>query len=68
MWYLDLTKPCWKLHCVKSVCIRSYSGTHFPAFGYEDKLRIFPYSVRMRENVDQNNYEYGHFLRSVKKK
>ena len=22
-----------------------------------------PYSVRMRKNVDQNNYEYGHFLR-----
>ena len=21
--------------------------------------------VRMRENVDQNNSEYGHFLRSV---
>ena len=27
-------------------------------------LRISPYSVRMRENKDQNNYEYGHFLRS----
>ena len=25
---------------------------------------ISPYSVRMRENVDQNNSEYGHFLRS----
>ena len=29
-------------------------------------LRISPYSVRMRENVDQNNSEYGHFLHSVK--
>ena len=28
-------------------------------------LRISPYSVRMRENADQNNSEYGHFLRSV---
>ena len=28
-------------------------------------LRISPYSVRMRENVDQNNAEYGQFLRSV---
>ena len=27
-------------------------------------LRISPYSVRMRENTDQNNSEYGHFLRS----
>ena len=26
---------------------------------------IFPYSVRMWENVDQNNSEYGHFLRSA---
>ena len=24
----------------------------------------YPYSVRMRENVDQNNSEYGHFLRT----
>ena len=24
-----------------------------------------PYSVRMRENVDENNSEYGHFSRSV---
>ena len=27
-------------------------------------FRIFPYSVRMRENIDQNKSEYGHFLRS----
>ena len=26
-------------------------------------LRISPYSVQMRENVDQNNSEYGHFSR-----
>ena len=36
-------------HCVKAVRIRSYSG---------------PYSVRMRENKDQNDSEYGHFSRS----
>ena len=36
--------------CVKSVHIRSYSGPPFPAFGL---------------NTDQNNSEYGHFLRSV---
>ena len=28
-------------------------------------LRISPYSVWMRENVDQNNSEYDQFLRSV---
>ena len=34
--------------CVKSVRIWSYSGQ---------------YSVRIRESTDQNNFEYGHFLR-----
>ena len=28
-------------------------------------VRISLYSVWMRENADQNNSEYGHFLRSV---
>ena len=37
-------------NCVKSVCIWSYSG---------------PYLVPMRENTEQNNSEYEHFLRSV---
>ena len=37
------------IHRVKSVCIRSYSSS---------------YSVRMRQNTDQNNSEYGHFSRS----
>ena len=44
------------IHCVKSVRIRSYSGQHFLAFSQ--------YSVRMQENANQNNSEYGHFLRS----
>ena len=52
-------------HCVKSVLIRSYYGPHFPAFGLNTEIRsMSPYSVQMRENVDQNNSEYGHFLRS----
>ena len=32
---------------------------------YGEILRISPYSVQMQENMDQNNSEYGHFLRSV---
>ena len=32
---------------------------------YRETLRISPYSVTMQENADQNNSEYGHFLRSV---
>ena len=53
--------------CVKSALIRSYSGQHFPAFGLNTEriLRISPDLVRMRQNADQNNSEYGHFLRSV---
>ena len=38
------------INCVKSVRLQSYSGS---------------YSVRMRKNAEQNNSEYGHFLRSV---
>ena len=30
---------------------------------YGEILRISPYSVRMRENTDQNNSECGHFSR-----
>ena len=36
-------------HCVKTIQIRSYSGPYFPSF---------------RLNTDQNNSEYGYFLRS----
>ena len=32
---------------------------------YGEILRISPYSVRMRENADQNNFEYRHLLRSI---
>ena len=38
-----------EIHCVKSVHVRSYSGS---------------YSVQTRENKDQNNPKFGHFLRS----
>ena len=42
------------LHCAKSVRVRSYSGMYFQAFGMNIES-ISPYSVRMRENMDQNN-------------
>ena len=32
---------------------------------YGEIRSISPYSVRMRENADPSNSEYGHFLRSV---
>ena len=47
--------------CVKSLRIQSYSGPYFPTL----VLRISPYSVRMRENTDQKNSEYGLFSRSA---
>ena len=33
---------------------------------YGEIRSIFPYSVRMRENANQNNSEFGHFSRSVR--
>ena len=39
-----------RCHCEKSVPIRSFSG---------------PFSVRVRQNTDQKNSEYGQFLRSA---
>ena len=34
------------------------------AIDYEEIRSISPYSLRMWENTDQKNSEYGHFLRS----
>ena len=53
------------VHCVKSIPFPSYSGPHFPAFALntKDMKYLTPYSLRMRENTDQNNSEYGHFSR-----
>ena len=54
--------------------IRSYSGPHFShIFPYSDSIRrnvpyhsIFTPNVgKCGKNADQNNSEYGHFLRSV---
>ena len=48
----------------ESVSVCSFSGLLFPAFGLNTKR----YSVslaQMRENADENNSEYGLFLRSV---
>ena len=55
---LAIAKFVYSIHCFKSVRIRNYSGPHFPAFGLNTD------SVRMREHADQNNSEYGHFLRN----
>ena len=51
---------------MKSARIHSFFGPYFPAFGLKHgELRsISLCSVRMRENIDQKNYEYGHFSRT----
>ena len=48
-----------KVHCVKSVRIRSYSGPHFLAFGlnterYEASLRIQSECRKMRTRITPN--------------
>ena len=55
-------------HCVKSA--RPYSELFWSAFSrirteYREISSISPYSLRMRENADQHNSEYGHFSRSA---
>ena len=52
------------IYYLKSVRIRSYPGAHFPAFGLNTERCISLYSLGMRENADQNDSEYGHFLRN----
>ena len=48
---------------MKSVRNRSYSGPYFPRIrtAYGKIQSISQYSVRTRENTDQENSEYGHF-------
>ena len=67
IFYICFQLEKWNVHCVKGIHIRSYSGLHFP--------RIFPHSDwiwsgkirkagKSGKNADQNNSEYGLFLRS----
>ena len=41
------------------------ASSRIPTEYEEEILRISPYSVGMRENADQNKFEYGQFLQSV---
>ena len=52
-------------HCAKIVHIWCLSGPHFLTFGLNTEIfRANVYSVRMRENADQNNSE--HFSCSIR--
>ena len=55
---LLLREKCQYLEILGSVFSRIWTE-------YEEILRISSYSVRMRENTDQENSEYGNFPRSV---
>ena len=46
-------------HYIKRIRIRGYYGPYFLG------LSLSPYSVRMRETMDQSNSEYWHFLSCV---
>ena len=49
-------------HCMKSVRIRSFSGSYFLAFGLNTGNAG---CWKMHENKDQKNSEYGHCSRSM---
>ena len=51
-------------HLCQSLFFNKVAGLRPAILTKSARLSISPYSVRMRENVDQNNSEYGHFLRS----
>ena len=55
---LPLREKCLYSECFWSVFSRIWTE-------YREILRISPYSVRMGENMDKKNSEYGHFSRSV---
>ena len=63
LWKLDLQKLTLHEKC-------SYSEFFWFVFSriwteHGEKRSISPSAVRMQENTDQINYEYGHLLRSV---
>ena len=53
-------------HCVKRVQTRSFFWSVFSRIWteYGEIRSISPYSVQMRENRDQKNFLFGHFLHS----
>ena len=56
----------YKYHCVKSVYLEFLRSVFSRIRAkYAEMLRISPCSIRMRENMDQKNSEYGHFSHGV---
>ena len=53
--------PAWKVSIFGVILVRIFTHSDWIR---REVLHISPYSVRMRENTDQDNSEYGHFSRS----
>ena len=50
-----------------SISLYHFDNLQFEVISYSGQIMLFmfsPYSVRMRENTDENNSKYGHFSRS----
>ena len=67
--YRDFLKSFKLIILARPSCNSSHSTPSFGEFHYARSVRIRgysgAYSVRMQENTDQNNSEYGHFSHSV---
>ena len=61
LWFRE--NALWKVSLFRVILVRIFSYSHWIR---RDTPYLSLYSVRMRENADQNNSECGHFLRSVK--
>ena len=58
-------------NCVKTVGLRSFSDPYSDLIistEYGEMGTVSQYSIRMRENMNQNNSEYQHFSRSDTKR
>ena len=60
-----ISKLLYMLKFFKKVIIPLHKKCSYSELFWSTFSRISPYSVRTRENADQNNSEYGHFLRSA---
>ena len=61
----------WKVSVYENILVRIFLHSDWRRRDTEylsvfsPNASVSPYSVRMRENADQNNSKYGHFLRSA---
>ena len=55
------------IHCVKSVCIQSYSGLHFPAFGLNMKrYGVILFALDVIQYRDHINLDSRSFFEKLK--